>query len=463
MSISSDVPRLMISAPASGSGKTTLSMGLLAAFCRRGLSVQPYKIGPDYIDPAFHSKITGRPSINLDGWLLEEYCIRQLFSFYGAEAQLAVIEGVMGLYDGYGAHPLVGSTAGIAKLLDAPVILVMEADKMAASAAALVHGLKNFQNVAVAGVVINRPSSTNHYRIVKDAIENYVGVKVLGYLPYRGGIELKSRHLGLVQSSETEDLSQIIARLADLMEDYIDLDGLLELARSAGTVQCPSFDIWPGKEDMKKTNIAVAWDKAFSFYYHENLEILRRLGGNLHFFSPLKDASIPKHCAGIYLGGGYPEVYAQELAANCSLRQEILTAAEAGVPIYAECGGYMYLNRNFTAKDGEVFDFVGFFDGEAVLTDRLQNFGYTQITGIQNTVLFSSGDRIRAHEFHKSMIKRKDSDYCVKTEKIRNGKVLESYCGRKKKQVFGMYPHIYFPSNINFAHNFIGRCLEYGG
>jgi cobyrinic acid a,c-diamide synthase len=465
-----NIPRLVIAAPSSGSGKTTFSMGLMAALCRKGLKIQPFKVGPDYIDPAFHTAITGRNSINLDSWMLRETDIQELFERYSQGTDISIIEGVMGLYDGFGDDPLKGSTAGIALLLQTPVILIMTVDAMAASAAAIVYGLKEFGRVNVAGVVINQPSSEHHYLMVKQAIERYAGVKVAGFLPRAADIKLKSRHLGLVQSSETENLSEIIDTLAGLIEENVDLDLILEIAQAA-----PLWKTAPGETPLKDIalspigpfgtakapRIGVAWDQAFSFYYHENLEILRRFGAELAFFSPLKDPALPAGISGLYIGGGYPEVYAREVSANTSLREEIRELAERGLPIYGECGGYMYLNKCFKNAAGETYPFVGIFDGEAVMTGKLQNFGYLEIEGLTDTVLFHKGDRIRAHEFHRSLVLRKDEDFCIRGKKTVSGEKKNWLCGRKYKNVFGMYPHLYFPANPEFARNFVQACREW--
>lgn len=455
------IPRLVIAAPASGSGKTTFSMGLMAAFCRKSYKVQPFKVGPDYIDPAFHTAITGRNSINLDGWMLEDTYIKQMFESYSAGADLSIVEGVMGLYDGYGDDPLKGSTAGIARLLEAPVILIMTAQGMAATASAVLYGLKEFGQANIAGVVINKPSSPNHYRTVKQAIEKHTGIKVAGFLPAASGIELKSRHLGLVQSSETENLSGIIDVLADLIGENIDLDLLLNVAKKAPLWEAGNHCGESEHFLSGEFKIAVARDKAFSFYYYENLEILGRLGAELVFFSPIKDAALPEDCSGVYLGGGYPEIFAEEVSANTVLMQDIRNKADQGLPIYAECGGYMYLNKSFKNGEGEIYPFVGIFDGETMMTKSLQNFGYLELEGLTETVLFQKGDRIKAHEFHKSLILREDEDFCIKGEKVKNGQNIDWQCGRKYKNVFGMYPHIYFPANMNFAYNFINHCRNY--
>jgi len=455
------IPRLVIAAPASGSGKTTFSMGLMASFCRKGFKVQPFKVGPDYIDPAFHTAITGRNSINLDGWMLEDTYIRQMFESYSKGADLCIVEGVMGLYDGYGDDPLKGSTAGIARVLDAPVILVMNAQGMAATASAVLYGLKEFGRVNIAGVVINKPSSPNHYRTVKQAIEKHTGIKVVGFLPKQDGIELKSRHLGLVQSSETENLSGITDLLADLIGENVDLDLLINIAKETSSWECGKLCL--EHCESAKIKIAVASDKAFSFYYHENLEILKRLGAELVYFSPIQDEALPKDISGVYIGGGYPEVFAEEVSANTALMQDIREKADQGLPIYAECGGYMYLNKNFKNEKEEIFPFVGIFDGESMMTKSLQNFGYLELQGLTDTVLFQKGEKIRAHEFHRSLILRNDEDFCIRGEKVKNSQNINWHCGRKYKNVFGMYPHIYFPANMNFAMNFVNHCREFHG
>lgn len=451
------IPRIIISAPSSGQGKTTLSIGLMLALVKRGLRVQPYKIGPDYIDPAFHTSITNRNSINLDNWLLDEDYIKQLLITYSQNADISVIEGVMGLYDGKSTDPMKGSTAGMSVLLDTPVILVMEAKGMSTSAGALVHGYKSFGNIDIRAVVINKPSSDNHYNTVKNAIEKNTGVKVLGFLPKSEDIELKSRHLGLVQCCETDDLKHKANKLSNLIEDNIDVDGLIKIASSSSSFNGNKIEYIPQKTKVK---IAVARDSAFNFYYWENLQILERMGAEMEFFSPISDNKLPKNCCGIYLGGGYPEIYAKELHENKSIRQDIFEAYKKQIPIYAECGGFMYLNKGINISD-KSYDFVGIFEGLASMTKKLQNFGYADVEVEVDNFLLSKGDSVRVHEFHKSVINRTSEDYGVKVTKEKNGKKTEWHCGMFRKNVFAMYPHIYFPSNIKIADNFYKNCLEY--
>ncbi len=452
------IPRIVIAAPASGQGKTTLSMGIMASLKRRGLSVQPYKVGPDYIDPAFHTAITGRNSVNLDSWLVDETYLKSMFRHYSADAGISVIEGVMGLYDGFGSNPLEGSTAGMSKLLGAPVVLVIQVDGMAGTAAALVCGMKYLADCDVKAVIINKPSSEFHYELVKDAIENNTGTKVIGYLPEKEDIELKSRHLGLVQQCETGDLNKRIERLADLVDEYIDMQAVMDIANEAEDFTAEPL---PFEETNRETvRIAVALDEAFNFYYHENLELLKRQGAELIYFSPIRDSSLPENTDGIYLGGGYPEVFARELYENQNMRKAIKDAADRGMPIFAECGGYMYLNAELEDMDGVSQPGVGIFPGNAVMTDRLQNFGYLEMSATKENYLMKGIPSIRAHEFHKTKIILDNPDYCIKASKKAAGKIKAWECGLRYKNVFALYPHVYFPANVKFAINFLEQCRK---
>lgn len=454
------IPRILIAAPHSGTGKTLFTIGIMAALSKRGMQIQPYKVGPDYIDTAFHTYVTKNSSINLDGWMLKEHEIKRIFLDYSTKADLSIVEGVMGLYDGVNYDPFVGSSAGISKLLDIPVILVMQAKGMSTTAAAILQGLKEFGDVNIAGVVINQPSSINHYQSLKKAVEMHTSIKILGYLPYIDSSNLKSRHLGLIQSCEIDNLDQIIEELREKIEEYIDVNQIIEISQKASSLY-DEETIKTYIEQPKKIKIAVAYDQAFRFYYHENFKILERLGVELHFFSPLKDRSLPKDCCGLYIGGGYPELFAEQLEANVSLRKQIYDRAQHGIPIYAECGGYMYLNKHFIDRDGKKYEFVGLFDGESQMTERLQNFGYAEIETVSENFMFSKGQKVRAHEFHKSIILRKEENYCVKVTKNRDGNERVWNCGMQKENVFAMYPHLYFPSCQQIAENFVNQCIEF--
>ncbi|GKX31287.1 cobyrinate a,c-diamide synthase [Vallitalea longa] len=442
-------PRLIISAPHSGTGKTTLTIALMATLCKRGLKVQPYKVGPDYIDPGFHETVTGRPSINIDGWLLEESRNIYLFNKYSKEADINIIEGVMGLYDGYGKEPMLGSTAHISKILKAPVILVMNAKGMSTSAAAIVHGMKTFRDVSLEGVIINIPMSGRHYEILKETIEKNTNVPVIGYLPKLDDVKLESRHLGLIQSSEIEDITAKVNKLAETITSTIDIDKLIEIANN--TEMLEDTNILKSNK-IYGVHIAVAKDKAFSFHYNENIEMLKGLGAEIHYFSPLQDKLLPEKCDGIYLAGGYPEVFAKELSNNMSLMQDIKEKADENIPIYAECGGYMYLHETITNLESETYRMVGIFKGGAYMKKRLQNFGYVSIKTKGRTPLFDEDTVFRAHEFHRSVVDRTEEEptYVIgeKGNKI-------WYCGKLYKNAYGMYPHIYFPAEPSIPEKFL--------
>lgn len=445
-------PRLIISAPHSGTGKTTLTIALMAALCKRGLKVQPYKVGPDYIDPGFHEVVTGRPSINLDGWLLEDNVNKYLFDKYNNDADISIIEGVMGLYDGYGSEPMLGSTAHISHLLKSPVILVMNVKGMSTSAAALVHGMKTFRDIPIKGVIINLPMSERHYEILKETIEINTDVPVIGYLPKLDEVKLESRHLGLIQSSEIDDIKSKIDRLGDTITDTIDIDKLIEIAGSGE----PLEDINRiTASNQYHVHIAVAKDKAFSFHYNENIEMLKESGAKIHYFSPLKDDRLPDECDGIYLAGGYPEVFAKELSSNTSLMEDIRKKANEDIPIYAECGGYMYLHETITNLENETYKMVGIFQGGAYMKKRLQNFGYVSVRADNDTPIFNKDTEFRAHEFHRSVVDRTvEPTYITGSKKDKRW-----HCGKLYKNVYGMYPHIYFPAEPRILENFLHVAL----
>lgn len=452
------LPRIVIAAPFSGAGKTTISIGVMAALRKRGLKVQPFKIGPDYIDPGFHREVTKNNSINLDGWLLKEHTILDMFSRYAKDADISVIEGVMGLYDGIGIDPMEGSSAGIAETLKAPVILVLPAQGMSTTIAATILGLKNFRNVNIAGVILNQVSTNKYYELLKEAIETHTEVKVVGRLPVVKDIEFKSRHLGLVQNCEVENRTEIINRLVGLIEKYIDLDEIISIANDVEKLNIAETNEKIINE--KVINIAVAYDEAFQFYYYENIKTLENLGANIIYFSPLYDTKLPGDISGIYIGGGYPELYAKKLEENVSIRKEIKDMADLGIPIYGECGGYMYICNTIKNLDNKKFDMVGVFDCDIVMTNRLQNFGYAELTAQEESCIFKIGDEIRSHEFHTSYVKQEDENI-VLTEKYKNNEKISWYSGKKKKNAFGMFPHIHFLTNINIARNFIESCLKY--
>lgn len=471
--------KIVISAAASGHGKTTVSLGLMRALTRKGYKVQPFKVGPDYIDTGFHKAACGRPSVNLDGWIMgnptgkatneqeetnADERILALVEKYGRDADIAIVEGVMGLYDGAGNDPMDCSTASVAKLLGAAVLLVISPEASAATAAAVAKGLFDFRNLKTAGVILNGIYSEDHYESVKETMEEYAGLKVFGYLPTKEELRLESRHLGLTQSCENKNIDGFLDKLADVIIENIDLDALMKNLENLDEYETSTISAIGENSLSNEVNdvgpvIAVAKDEAFNFYYEENLRLLAENGAKVEFFSPLRDESLPEATKGIYFGGGYPEVFAEELAENKTLMSEIKRDAELGMPIFAECGGYMYLQKTIKDLDGMKHEMVGIFDGEAEMTKSLQNFGYNTIESLEDNWLLAKGERIRGHEFHKATILREGIAPAVQVSKIRQGKNINWACGMNYKNVFGMYSHIYFVAKPELAERFV-RAAE---
>ncbi len=417
-----NVPRLVIGAPASGSGKTTVATGLMAALARRGLAVSPHKVGPDYIDPGYHTLATGRSGRNLDPWLTSEELIEPLFRHGARGADVAVIEGVMGLYDGVAGQGDFASTAHVAGLLGAPVVLVVDASAAGRSVAAIVHGLRTFGDVRIGGVILNRVGSDRHAEICHAAMDE-VGLPVLGTLRRRDDVAAPSRHLGLIPAAERgAAATEAVNRLAALIGESCDLDALLALARTAPPLAAAPWDpvaavhgdrapgrppepperagpAWPaGSANGGRTRpvIAVAGGAAFTFGYAENAELLAAAGAEVVRFDPLRDEALPAGTRGLVIGGGFPEMYAADLSANERLRTQI--AALDALPIYAECAGLLYLTR---ALDGAPM--CGIIDATATMTPNL-TLGYRTAVAVSGSAFTSGGQRVRGHEFHRTAV-----------------------------------------------------------
>jgi cobyrinic acid a,c-diamide synthase len=392
------VARVVIAAPASGHGKTTVATGLLAAFARRRMAVAPFKVGPDYIDPGYHALAAGRPGRNLDPVLVGEDLIGPLFAHGAQGAELAVIEGVMGLYDGRTGAGDTGSTAHVARLLDAPVILVVDAAAQGRSVAALVHGFRSFGNVRLGGVILNRVGSDRHEAILREACEE-VGTPVLGALRRADAVAAPSRHLGLIPAAErrAEALASVEA-LAALVAEHIDLEAVLALARSAPPLAAEPWT--PEAQDPVRGRpvVALAGGPAFSFSYAETAELLTGAGAEVVTVDPLRDEKLPPGTRGLVVGGGFPEVYAAELSANEPLRLAVASLAAVGQPIVAECAGLLWLCR--TLDDAPM---CGVLDADAAMTPTL-TLGYRDAVALSDSPLAEAGTRITGHEFHRTTV-----------------------------------------------------------
>lgn len=453
-------PRIVLAGAQSGAGKTSICSALMAALVAQGHQVGPFKVGPDYIDPAFQEFAAGRPSYNLDSWLVNPETLTGLFLKRAPEAEngLAVIEGVMGLYDGRHTTSE-GSTAEVAKILKAPVILIVSGAGLSRSAAAVVWGFKNFDpDLNLAGVIVNQVSGFKHYQLIKEIIETQAGTPCFGYLPKNPRFRLESRHLGLVPRQEVADIQGRLDLLSQTAQETLDIPGLLEVARSAPALR-PARLLTGRFKPGARIRLGWASDKAFTFYYRENLALLEELGAELAPFSPLSDPALPPDLDGIYLGGGFPEVFAAELAANETLKAELKAALENGLPAYAECGGLIYLTSSVTDFEGRRHPMVGFFPQRAEMTRRLQNFGYVEITFKQDTVLGPAGTAIRGHEFHHSRLldERPETGSAV-LEMFKPGRNDSWTGGLARREVLAAYPHIHFYNQPALAANFLNRC-----
>lgn len=439
-------PRLVIAATHSGAGKTTITCGIIAALKKRGLKVQPYKVGPDYIDTGFHKIAAGRSAQNLDSWLVGKDKLADIFYCAYGDADIAIIEGVMGLYDG--GRGSISSTAEIAKILNAPVILVIDAKSAGTSVAATALGFREFdKDVKFAGVILNRVGSASHEKIIVDAL-NSIGIKNFGAVKRDDKIILPSRYLGLVQATEN---NFDVDALAEKISAQINLDELLKVAdKYAFQTPISNFQAPSSKLQAK---IGIAHDEAFTFYYAESLRELEKLGAEIIFFSPLHDETLPK-VDGLILGGGYPELFAAQLERKKKIRADIKRAADNGLPIFAECGGYMYLMETLTDFDGKIFEMCGVIPNQAVMTDKLQMVGYVDATLTQDCVIGKRGDKIHAHEFHFSKtVKNFTGNEIFRCEKLRTGE--KYFAGYSDKNIVASYLHIHFAGCPNAAKNFL--------
>ncbi|MCR1822273.1 MULTISPECIES: cobyrinate a,c-diamide synthase [Terrisporobacter] len=452
--------KILIAGTNSGVGKTTISLGIMQALTKRNLKVQPYKVGPDYIDPSYHTFITGRYSRNLDSYMLEDEKIKCIVKNSSKDADISVVEGVMGLYDGYGVDLDDCTSSYTSKLLKMPVILVINAKAMATSAAAMVLGYKMLdRNVNIAGVITNNVKSESHYSTLKEAIEKYTGVEVLGYFPPNKEFSLESRHLGLIPSVEMDSLKAKFDNLADEIEKYINIDRIIEISETEEFDT--SFELGDFIENNKVNNktIAIAYDKAFNFYYRENIELFEKLGMNIEYFSPISDKKLPK-CDYVYIGGGFPEIFAKELDENKEIRYSIMNAHINKIPIYAECGGLMYLGEKLEDQNKDIYNMVGIFKGCSKMTSSLKRFGYCFGEAKTDTILGKKGEIIKGHEFHHSVFESEE-ECAYYMRKLKNDKVIDEWeGGYSKGNTLATYLHTHFYNNLDCIANFIERGRE---
>lgn len=444
------IPRFMISAPGSGSGKTTIVCALLKALMNKGHRVAAFKSGPDYIDPMFHSKVIGAKSRNLDVFMLGKEIVPYLVAKNAKEADVAVFEGAMGFYDGMG-KTVEASAYDLAVACDTPVVLVVNGKGAALSIAATIKGFKEFRSDShIVGAIINNINPMS-YMFYKDVIEKETGIKLLGYFPSMQTCGFESRHLGLVTADEIGDLQQIVERLADQAAKSIDLDGLMEVAKAVAPLNYTEQVV----ESVGKVKLAIAQDKAFCFYYQDALDLLCELGAELVPFSPMNDKHLPE-CDGLILGGGYPELYAQQLASNTTMLDDIKTALDKGLPCFAECGGFMYLLERYIDRN-KIYQWVGAVKGESAMTSKLTRFGYVNMTANMDNLLCQKGGKINGHEFHYSDSTNNGSGFSI--SKASGKGQWEGV--HASDNIYAGYPHIHLWGNVEFARSFIEHCKEY--
>ncbi len=453
------IPRLMFTATESGMGKTTLVTGLLRYWTEQKLRVQPFKVGPDYIDPSFHTAASMRVSRNLDSWLLKKNQIKSLFVKHSVDVDLTVIEGMMGLYDGFSPTSEEGSSAEVAKLLECPVILIVDASKMARSAAALVKGFQQLdKKIDLAGVIFNHVSYESHYQILKKAVEKECRLPCLGYVASNAHIHLPEQNLGLVPvEAASGRLKKWFDLIAKKVSKNIDHQKLMKIARQAKKISVP---VMVKKTLAKKVcQIAYAKDEAFHFYYPDNIEVLEEMGAEMVPFSPLYENNLPEGVDALYLGGGFPENYVNEIASNKLMLKSVRQAIKKGLPTYAECGGLMYLCEKLALKNKKELKMVGALPGKVVMTDTLQRFGYTFIEAVRNSLLFKKGDKCRGHEFHYSYWNSPKQKSAYKTRKKVKGPVTTE--GFVSSNILASYVHVHFLSKPECAKRFIRYAVEY--
>lgn len=450
---------IVLAGTASGVGKTTLTTGVIGALRAQGLRVAPFKIGPDYIDPTYHAKAAGRPSHNLDSWMLPHDALRDLFERATADAGIAIVEGVMGLFDGRTGGAEAGSTAEVAKLLGLPVVLVVDAAKLARSAGAIALGYQRFDpDLRMAGVILNNVASASHAAICREAIVAATGLPVFGAMMRDEALRAPERHLGLIPTVEGRVADAYFEAVAKSVARQVDLPALLERAtidRRAIAHGAPE-GLWPATSPSTPVPIAVARDEAFSFIYPENLTLLEAWGAEVLPFSPLRDAHVPAGAAGVMLGGGFPELYADALAANQPMLESVRAAAARGIPVYGECGGLMYLGESLTDIEGHTHTLAGVVPLRSSMSRARLTLGYRTATARRDGPHVTSGQTVRGHEFHWSTLDvAPDADTAA--YHLAEGDALDGYA---RGNVWASYVHLHFASDTRLAPRFLATCAQ---
>ncbi|MCY3691502.1 MAG: cobyrinate a,c-diamide synthase [Chloroflexota bacterium] len=452
---------IVIAGVRSGVGKTTIASGVMGALSRRGLRVQPFKAGPDYIDPTYHTIACGVPSRNLDTWLLPHPVAAELFHRAAGAADIAVVEGVMGVFDGHSSLDEDGSTAELAKLLDAPVILIADAGKVARSVAAEVLGYQQFDpDLRIAGVILNGVGSERHLEFCQPQIEATTGLPVVGWLPRRDDLIQPERHLGLIPTVEGTVLSEWYDALNAQIEQTIDLDAIVRIAKTAGRPSNTGSQVFPDERQPARAAIAVARDRAFSFYYQDSLDLLSAWGAEVIPFSPLDDSGLPDGVSGVYLGGGFPELFAEDLSRNDGMLPSIRSAIQRGLPVYGECGGLMYLGKSLSDLDGRQFPMVGAIPVVSSMEGRRLHLGYREVEACAEGPLLRAGEQVRGHEFHWSVLQNPPGEESAAYRVVNQAGRPEGF---RQGSVWASYIHVHLGSRPGLARRFVDTCAATSG
>ncbi|MBE9209587.1 cobyrinate a,c-diamide synthase [Nostoc sp. LEGE 06077] len=465
---------LVIAGERSGVGKTTVTLALLASLCRRGGQVQSFKVGPDYIDPMFHQYVTGLACRNLDPVLTSEAYVQQCFAKHHQASEYALVEGVMGLFDGVmgsteeaSLHPFTfASTAHVARLLDLPVVLVIDCSRLSGSVAAIAHGYCSFDpKIKIAGLVLNRVGSDRHLSLLKDALQS-LQLPILGVLRRQDNITIPDRHLGLVPTAELSELDAVVERLADLGDNCFDWQSLLPLLKTPNSALSTQHSVRAERpatanstqhSALNKVRIAVASDRAFNFYYQDNLDILQQLGAELVFWSPLADSELPQNIQGMYFGGGFPEVFAEQLAATTNVLQAVKTAIIQGMPTIAECGGLMYLCEEIIDFEGKSYPMVGVIPTSACMDKRL-TLGYRRAVALQDSLLVNAGTNIYGHEFHRSSLRVNSPQPLFQAYRYDCDENMGFEGWNLPVNLHASYIHLHWGASLEIPQRFIQQC-----
>jgi cobyrinic acid a,c-diamide synthase len=460
--------RLIVAGISSGVGKTTITVGLVAALRRRGLTVQPFKVGPDYIDPTYHALAAGRPCRNLDAWMVPPERLLASFARATCDVDVAIVEGVMGLYDGFAYDDDAGSTADASRLLNAPVLLVVDASKVARSAGAIALGFRRFDpDLNLAGFIANCVGGDSHGRGVASAIASATGLPVFGWLPRDPRLAVAERYLGLVPTREPGQWTEYIDAAGETVAKCLDIDRILTIAREAppplpcAAASAAAINSPEPLAEFDRPVIAVARDEAFHFTYPENLELLEAAGAEIAFFSPVRDDRLPPRTAGVMLSGGFPELYASELSGNGSLHAALREAHDGRMPIYAECGGLMYLTEAIVDDQGRDHPMAGLLPGRSTMAGRL-TLGYRMGRAAHDSWLFRAGETIRGHEFHySSWVDRPEGFPAALHLASRDGDLSDRPEGACQRNLWASYVHLHFDGKPELPSRFVSACRNW--